>query len=186
MGDDGDGISCSLLIQAVAEKFHANLLPLGRSAGPSSARNQNKVDENPCSNFNLQRHLVLQRIPSSGSMASTSRALMRLPASSIAFNIATRRTFATSSGPFLARGRTSSKIPFDKSKLQQTFRRTYADLAPVRKPRRFRYFRYLWRITYLTAIAGTAYLAFGVYDLRHPEDQFEPDPAKKNLVILGR
>jgi len=28
-------------------------------------------------------------------------------------------------------------------------------------------------------------MAWLVYDLRNPEDQFEPDPTKKNLVILG-
>jgi hypothetical protein len=28
-------------------------------------------------------------------------------------------------------------------------------------------------------------MAYTVYDLRHPEDQFEPDPSKQNLVILG-
>lgn len=69
--------------------------------------------------------------------------------------------------------------------LQQHFRRTYADLAPAKKPRRFRYFTYLWRLTYLSTIGGAAYLAYGVYDLRHPDDQFESDPSKKNLVILG-
>ena len=111
---------------------------------------------------------------------------MRLPASSIAFNTATRRSFATSSQSFLTRALPSSRIQFDKSKLQQTFRRTYADVAPAKKPRRFRFFRYLWRITYLSAIAGTGYLAFSVYELRHPDDQFEPDPTKKNLVILGK
>jgi NADH:ubiquinone reductase (non-electrogenic) len=55
----------------------------------------------------------------------------------------------------------------------------------VKKPRRFRWFRFLWRLTYLSAIGGTAYLAYGVYDQKHPDDQFEPDPTKKNLFILG-
>src|SRR5271155_4607672 len=109
-------------------------------------------------------------------MALTARAMMRLPASSIGFSTAARRSFATSSQPFLTRTRPNSGILLDKSKLQQNFRRMYADTAPAKKPRRFRLFRYLWRIIYLSAIAGTAYLAYGVYELRHPEDQFEPDP----------
>jgi NADH:ubiquinone reductase (non-electrogenic) len=58
-------------------------------------------------------------------------------------------------------------------------------LGPAKKAKRFRYFRFLWRLTYLSAIGGAAYLAYGVWDLRHPDDQFEPDPTKKNLVILG-
>ena len=71
------------------------------------------------------------------------------------------------------------------------FRRTYADAAPApapapaRSPRRFRFFRYLWRATYLSAILGVAYLGYGVWELRHPEEQREIDPTKKNLVILG-
>jgi NADH:ubiquinone reductase (non-electrogenic) len=73
----------------------------------------------------------------------------------------------------------------NKSKLQLQFRRAYADVAPAKKPRRFRFLRYLWRATYLSAIGGIAYLAYGVWDLRHPDEQFEPDPTKKNLVILG-
>lgn len=74
-----------------------------------------------------------------------------------------------------------------KSLLQHQFRRTYADVAPVvvKKPRRFRPLKNLWRATWISAIAGVIYLGYGVYDLRHPEDQFEPDPTKKNLVILG-
>jgi NADH:ubiquinone reductase (non-electrogenic) len=112
---------------------------------------------------------------------------MRLPAvSSIAFSVASRRKFATSSQSFLTRARPSSRILLYKSKLQPHFRRTYADVAPAKKPRRFRFFRFLWRATYLSAIGGIAYLAYGVYELRHPDDQFEPDPTKKNLVILGK
>ena len=119
------------------------------------------------------------------SMSSSMRAMSRLPAASIGLRIATRRQFATSPQSFVTRARPSSRVHGDKSKLYTTFRRTYADVAPANKPRRFRFFTYLWRLTYLSAIAGTAYLAYGVYDLRHPDEQFEPDPAKKNLVILG-
>jgi NADH:ubiquinone reductase (non-electrogenic) len=110
---------------------------------------------------------------------------MRLPASSIAFRATSRRQIATSSQSFLTRARPSSRTLLDKSKLQQNFRRTYADIAPAKKPRRFRFFRFFWRLTYFSAIGGTAYLAYGVYDQKHPDDQFEPDPTKKNLVILG-
>jgi NADH:ubiquinone reductase (non-electrogenic) len=55
----------------------------------------------------------------------------------------------------------------------------------VKKPKRFRFFRFIWRATWVSAIGGTAYLAYGVWELRHPEEQLEPDPSKKNLVILG-
>jgi NADH:ubiquinone reductase (non-electrogenic) len=113
------------------------------------------------------------------------RAMTRLPAASIGVRPATRRRFATSPQSFVTRARPNSRVLRGDGKLYQAFRRTYTDVAPAKKPRRFRFFTYLWRLTYLSAIGGTAYLAYGVYDLRHPDEQFEPDPTKKNLVILG-
>ncbi|MCJ1388158.1 NADH:ubiquinone oxidoreductase [Xylographa bjoerkii] len=37
----------------------------------------------------------------------------------------------------------------------------------------------------MSAIGGTAYLAYNIYTLRTPQEQFDPDPSKKTLVILG-
>ncbi|KAF8448363.1 hypothetical protein BGX38DRAFT_594771 [Terfezia claveryi] len=55
-----------------------------------------------------------------------------------------------------------------------------------RAPRpKSRALRYLWRATYLSAIGGVAYLGYSIYDSRNPHDQFEPDPSKKTVVILG-
>jgi NADH:ubiquinone reductase (non-electrogenic) len=135
-----------------------------------------------------QRHLLFTLSSTSSSrwsMAATTRGLMKASALSIGFSTATRRSFATSSQSFLSRARPNCRVALNKSQIQQTFRRTYADVAPAKKPRRFRWFKSFWRLTYVSAIVGTAYLAYGVYELRHPEDQFEPDPNKKNLVILG-
>lgn len=76
--------------------------------------------------------------------------------------------------------------------IQQSFRRTYADapsvnLSPTPKPKkRFRVFRFIWRVTYLSALGGLAYLTYTIYDAKNPPDQFDPDPRKKTLVILGR
>ncbi len=89
-------------------------------------------------------------------------------------------TFASKPSPLLPR-----------SLLQQSFRRGYANapevkLSPDPKPRkRFRFFRWIWRLTYLSALAGVGYVSYQVYDLRHPMEQSEPDPSKKTLVILG-
>jgi len=91
---------------------------------------------------------------------------------------------------FARAARPSSQNLLPKSKLRQSFRRGYAELpppapaAPVKK-RRFRALRWIWRATYLSFLGGVVYLAYTVYELRHPEDQFEPDPSKQNLVILG-
>ncbi|EKD20474.1 uncharacterized protein L3040_004239 [Drepanopeziza brunnea f. sp. 'multigermtubi'] len=116
--------------------------------------------------------------------------MMRLPASSIGFSTAAaRRSFATVPTPLTRAPRSTSRILLQQSKLHQTSRRAYADIAPApvekAKKRRFPFFKTLWRLTYASAIIGTAYMAYGVYELRHPDDQFEPDPTKKNLVILG-
>ena len=70
--------------------------------------------------------------------------------------------------------------------LQQPFRRSYADtVAPKTKRRGRRFLRWTWRLTYLSAIGGIAYVGYGIYLLRTPQEQSEPDPTKKTLVILG-
>lgn len=74
--------------------------------------------------------------------------------------------------------------------ISRVARRSYADAAPSPSPapkpkKRFRVLRWAWRLTWLTSLGLTGALAYSIYDLRHPEEQFEPDPSKKTLVILG-
>lgn len=38
---------------------------------------------------------------------------------------------------------------------------------------------------YLSALGGIGWLSYSIYQLRTPNEQFEPDPSKKTLVILG-
>ncbi|KAF3398472.1 External alternative NADH-ubiquinone oxidoreductase [Penicillium rolfsii] len=69
-------------------------------------------------------------------------------------------------------------------------RRGYADAAPTPSPapkpkKRFRALRWAWRLTWLSALGLSGALAYSIYELRHPEEQYEPDPTKKTLVILG-
>lgn len=73
------------------------------------------------------------------------------------------------------------------------FRRCYADEAPKSKPKSKskpgklrRTLRWTWRFTYLSVLGLTGYGIYAIYDDRHPEDQFQPDPTKKTLVILGK
>lgn len=69
--------------------------------------------------------------------------------------------------------------------LRQSIRQQ-STAAPAPKPRkRFRFLRWTWRLTYLSTIAGLAYVGYGIYEMRHPEDQPLPDPSKKTLVVLG-
>jgi NADH:ubiquinone reductase (non-electrogenic) len=69
--------------------------------------------------------------------------------------------------------------------LRQSFRQQ-STAAPAPKPKkRFRLLRWTWRLTYLSAIAGLGYVAYGIYEMRNPADQPQPDPTKKTLVVLG-
>ncbi|KAK2813393.1 External alternative NADH-ubiquinone oxidoreductase mitochondrial [Emmonsiellopsis sp. PD_5] len=79
--------------------------------------------------------------------------------------------------------------PLSQQSLQKSFRRAYADApapTPAPKPkRRFRFFRWMFRLTLLSIVGGAGALGYSIYSLRHPEEQYEPDPTKKTLVILG-
>ncbi|KAF3918034.1 hypothetical protein ABW21_db0204394 [Orbilia brochopaga] len=58
--------------------------------------------------------------------------------------------------------------------------------SPAKAPRKkFRVFRFLWRLTWLSALGGFAYLGYHVYDSKNPPEQLGFDPTKKTLVILG-
>lgn len=69
------------------------------------------------------------------------------------------------------------------------FQRQYSDApsAPPKKPGKFRRtVKWTWRLVYLSVLGSIAYVAYEVYDSRHPEPQVNPDPSKKTLVILGK
>lgn len=73
--------------------------------------------------------------------------------------------------------------------VSRQFRRGISnDAAPVPPPKktRFRALRWTWRLGYLSALAGIAYIGYGVYQDRNPQPQTQPDPSKKTLVILGK
>jgi len=79
---------------------------------------------------------------------------------------------------------------------RQSFRqarfRTYADqtISPQTKAAvkkgGFRTLRILWRLTQLSFIGGLGYTGYIIYTNKSPPEQFEPDPSKKTLVILGK
>jgi hypothetical protein len=59
-------------------------------------------------------------------------------------------------------------------------------LSPAAKPkRRFRILRWLWRLTYLSALGLTGYITYQIWYLRNPTEQMQSDPKKKTLVVLG-
>jgi NADH:ubiquinone reductase (non-electrogenic) len=102
---------------------------------------------------------------------------------------AVRRSYATAQPGLLAsKARWTPRPTFHQIALRQSIRRQSTEAtAPVAKPkRRFRVLRWTWRLTYLSAIAGLAYVGYGIWEMRNPEDQPLPDPSKKTLVILGK
>ncbi len=124
-------------------------------------------------------------------MATRAAAMKRLPIvplrSAFTCSTASRRTFTTLQlSPRVANSRAKVTTHFLKPTLQQSFRRSYAEvITPTAKRRGRGFFRWTWRLIYLSAIAGTGWLAYNIYVLRTPQEQFEPDPSKKTLVILG-
>ena len=80
-------------------------------------------------------------------------------------------------------------VQIPKQSLRQSFRRGYADEPIVKektKRRSWRFLRWTWRLTYLSALGGLAWTGWNVYQSKNPADQQEPDPQKKTLVVLGR
>jgi len=98
-----------------------------------------------------------------------------------------RRSYATARPPLIAnRARWTPRPISHQIALRQSIRQQSTE-APKPKPKkRFRFLRWTWRLTYISAIAGAAYIGYGIWDMRHPEDQPAPDPNKKTLVILGK
>jgi NADH:ubiquinone reductase (non-electrogenic) len=123
-------------------------------------------------------------------MAAKAAAAMRLPMASskaaYGFTVAARRTFTTAPRRLVPSSRAMARQMPSNLALRQSFRRSYADVVPpVAKRRGGGFFRWTWRFVYLSAIAGTGYLSYIIYELRTPDEQFDPDPSKKTLVILG-
>jgi len=107
---------------------------------------------------------------------------------------AARRTFATSRpSSLVARARPAPRTaPLSNPVLRQSFKRAYAERGTIspetqQKVKRsgFRVLRWTWRLTYVSTIAAVVYFSYNIYTSRHPNEQEEPDPKKKTLVVLG-
>ncbi|KAF2838254.1 FAD/NAD(P)-binding domain-containing protein [Patellaria atrata CBS 101060] len=105
-----------------------------------------------------------------------------------------RRSLATSSrSPLLTRAsRPAARTSLNRLELQQSFRRfesskpVVSDATKAKAKRGgFRVLRWTWRAIYLSAIGGLVYAGYGIWVMRNPMDQVEPDPSKKTLVVLG-
>jgi len=87
----------------------------------------------------------------------------------------------------VSRPRHAPRTTFNNALQRTSFRRAQSTEAPLKKKTgAFRLFlRWTWRLTYLSALGGIVYVGYGIWELRHPIEQDEPDPTKKTLVILG-
>ena len=82
--------------------------------------------------------------------------------------------------------RAAIRSSFPRTQLQHSWRRSYADSIPSATKRRGRgLLRWSWRAFYLSALGGVGYMSYVIYMLRTPDEQYNPDPSKKTLVILG-
>ncbi|MCJ1442977.1 MAG: NADH:ubiquinone oxidoreductase [Stictis urceolatum] len=119
-----------------------------------------------------------------------SKSVFRLPIASTkawpSLQSSSRRTFVTLLSTQLLHSQRAvpRRLP-TRNALQQSFRRSYADSAPVPIKKKAGFFRWTWRLTKLGAVAGLGWLFYDIYLLRTPDEQAEPDPSKKTLVILG-
>ncbi len=100
-----------------------------------------------------------------------------------------RRAYATQRPSLMAsRARWTPRPTQSLIALRQTVRQQSSLPTPNKqqvKKGGFRVLRWTWRLTYVSAIAGLAYVGYGIYETRNPVDQPPPDPSKKTLVVLG-
>jgi NADH:ubiquinone reductase (non-electrogenic) len=95
--------------------------------------------------------------------------------------LAGRRAYTTQR-PSLIASPVQSQIALRQSVRQQS------SLTPDKQQVKrggFRVLRWTWRLTWVSALAGLAYVGYGIYETRNPVDQPPPDPSKKTLVVLG-
>ncbi|KAH7037903.1 uncharacterized protein B0I36DRAFT_372175 [Microdochium trichocladiopsis] len=128
---------------------------------------------------------------------ASSRAVARLAGAS-ARQIPAMRTSAmpTARAAFATSTRLSPRQPALRTSRQISHQlaRSYATegpsatLAPKpkKKPGKIRTtFKWLRRLTYLSVLVVIGGIVYDGYIDRHPDEQFEPDPKKKTLVVLG-
>lgn len=131
-------------------------------------------------------------------MASSSRALALNKVATRQFGVARLQQqqavasrILTPSTRSLTSSTTSRQILSSRIRpVARQFQRQYSDLPPPPPKKRSwgwvgTSVKWTWRLTYLSVLGGLAYIAYDVYDDRHPADQVAPDPSKKTLVVLG-
>lgn len=131
-------------------------------------------------------------------MASSSRALALNKVATRQFGVARLQQQQAVASRILASSTrslssTTSRQPINSRirPVVRQFQRQYSALPPPPpKKRSYAWVKttavWTWRLTYLSVLGGIAYLAYDVYDDRHPAAQIAPDPTKKTLVVLGK
>lgn len=122
-------------------------------------------------------------------MAGTPLAMRSMASRSIMqLSSLSRRSIATSTST--SQALRAKPLHPNTQLISRIARRGYADAAPSPSPapkpkKRFRFLRWAWRLTWLSGLGLTGAMVYSIYSLRHPEEQLEPSPDKKTLVILG-
>ncbi|EPS39188.1 hypothetical protein H072_7025 [Dactylellina haptotyla CBS 200.50] len=144
--------------------------------------------------------MVLRTPSAAFAAASSRRSILQSTIHSSPRSLLIRRPQSSSLYTFplqSLRGRQSQQIQIQSPLRQQTRRitnlsepkneasSTVATANPVAPKKRFRALRFIWRLTWLSAVGGMAYLTYHIYDSKHPPEQLPADPSKKTLVVLG-
>jgi NADH:ubiquinone reductase (non-electrogenic) len=102
--------------------------------------------------------------------------------------LAGRRAYTTQRPSLIAsRARWTPRPVQSQIALRQSVRQQSSLTPDKQQVKRggFRVLRWTWRLTWVSALAGLAYVGYGIYETRNPVDQPPPDPSKKTLVVLG-
>lgn len=98
-----------------------------------------------------------------------------------------RRAFTTQRPSLMATRARWTPRPVQSQMTARQSVRQQSSLPDKQQAKRggFRLLRWTWRLTWVSAVAGLAYVGYGIYETRNPIDQPPPDPSKKTLVVLG-
>lgn len=138
-------------------------------------------------------HLAVPFAPPHSPMAANMRSFTSAKLVS-QMQLGARNSYATQGLSIASRARWTPRPAFHQIAARQSIRHqsssagTGAEIptpSPQKPRKRFSVLRWTWRAMYLSAIAGVGYVGYSIYDMRNPEDQPEPSPDKKTLVILG-
>lgn len=189
VGVRGPYLALALLKSISAAREHRKGLHWVELTGPASSQSEKVATTNPPLSASLSTTITNLHSDTFHELIMATTAAIRPLAFASKGLQPLSRGFSTTIGrrAFLTRPRAIARPAFNKVRLRQSFRRHQSSETPKPKPRGVirSMLVWSWRGLYLSALGGLVYLGYGIWIMRHPIEQMEPDPNKKTLVILG-